>query len=66
MEIEFTTYPETEDIDFVTRKINEYIAKPKAISKFGFFIRNKNKEMIAGCNGVIYAESFPLIYTNQL
>ncbi|MFZ0565463.1 MAG: GNAT family N-acetyltransferase [Chlamydiales bacterium] len=66
MNIEQAFSPKNEDIDFLSRKINE---ESKAIGinqeayPFAFFIRGGNGQIIAGCNGwVIYGS----IYTDQL
>ncbi|MDP1974843.1 MAG: GNAT family N-acetyltransferase [Alphaproteobacteria bacterium] len=62
----FTLNPKSQDIDFLTQKINEDAQKngiqEKAYS-FAFFMRGAKDNIIAGCNGsVIYGS----IYTDQL
>lgn len=65
-ESNFTLSPKSDDIDFLTQKINED-AQKKGINEkaysFAFFIRDIHDDIIAGCNGsVIYGS----IYTDQL
>ena len=64
-EIEFTLSPNSEDLNFLTKQINNetigdirYSAYP-----FAFFIKNDLNETIAGCNGSVI---FGAIYTDQL
>ncbi|MDF3054988.1 MAG: hypothetical protein K0Q74_895 [Gammaproteobacteria bacterium] len=63
MDIEFTTHPQTDDLDFLTKKINEETSEFGFASSFAFFIRNHVGEIIAGCNGSVI---FGNIYTDQL
>jgi GNAT superfamily N-acetyltransferase len=63
MKIELTTAPTNQDIDFLTKKINDETPEFGKASTFGFFAKDENGEIIAGCNGsVIYGS----IYTDQL
>jgi len=63
MKIIKTLSPKTEDIEFLTKKINEETADKGAAYDFAFLIRDNPDEIIAGCNGsVIYGS----IYTDQL
>ncbi|MBA8666790.1 GNAT family N-acetyltransferase [Holosporaceae bacterium 'Namur'] len=64
--VEQTLSPSGNDIDFLTRKINEEANKygiSEEAYQFAFFIRENGEKIIAGCNGsVIYGA----IYTDQL
>lgn len=64
--IEKTLSPSSQDIDFLTARINES-AKVLGVEEeaypFSFFIRDDQGNIIAGCNGsVVYGS----IYTDQL
>lgn len=61
--LEQTNSPKAEDIKFLTDKINEEIKGYGSAFPFAFFIRNKDEQIIAGCNGYII---FGCIYTDQL
>jgi GNAT superfamily N-acetyltransferase len=63
MEIEFTKHPNNADIDFLTHKINAETPEFGSAYSFAFFIKNKQKHIIAGCNGSVV---FGSIYTDQL
>jgi GNAT superfamily N-acetyltransferase len=63
MKIEFTNSPITDDIDFLTQKINEETLEFGKAHSFGFFVRDKQNQIIAGCNGSVI---FGSIYTDQL
>ena len=63
MKIEHTNSPKAEDIEFLTAKIDEEIKEYGSAFPFAFFIRNKDDQIIAGCNGYII---FGCIYTDQL
>lgn len=63
MKIEFTSTPESADIDFLTQKINEETPEFGSAFPFAFFIRDDLNEIIAGCNGSVV---FGSIYTDQL
>ncbi len=63
MKIAFTSIPASEDIHFLTQKINEENPKFGEAHSFGFFVRDKQNQIIAGCNGSVIFES---IYTDQL
>ncbi|WCR58000.1 GNAT family N-acetyltransferase [Wolbachia endosymbiont of Ctenocephalides felis wCfeJ] len=61
--IEHTTSPNSRDIEFLYKKINEETADKGTFSPFAFFIRDDSKQTIAGCSGfVIYGS----IYTDLL
>lgn len=63
MKIEKILNPNSQDIDFLTDKINAESPEVPPAYCFGFFIKNDKGEIIAGCNGsVIFGE----IYTDQL
>lgn len=61
--IEFTSAPTSEDIDFLTQKINQETPEFGEAHPFAFFIRDNKKKIIAGCNGSVI---FGSIYTDQL
>ena len=63
MNIEFTSTPATEDIDFLTQKINQETLEFGEAHPFAFFIRDEKNQIIAGCNG---SSIFGSIYTDQL
>lgn len=63
MKIEQTNSPNPEDIELLTKKITESTENYGACVPFGFFIKDENKQIIAGCNGYII---FGCIYTDQL
>lgn len=63
MHIEHTLTPNSTDIGFLTKKINEEAAAFGSAYPFAFFIRNKTAGIIAGCNGSVV---FGAIYTDQL
>lgn len=63
MKIDYTRTPNTQDIDFLTHKINEETPDFGEAYPFAFFIRDEKGEILAGCNGsVVYGA----IYTDQL
>lgn len=61
--IEFTASPATEDIEFLTEKINDETKNYGDVRSFAFFIRNKDGKIIAGSNAYII---FGVIHTDQL
>ncbi|MEK6734473.1 MAG: GNAT family N-acetyltransferase [Pseudomonadota bacterium] len=63
MNNEQTDSPNLKDIEYLTQRINDEIKDYGSAFLFGFFIRDKNNKMIAGCNGYII---FGCIYTDQL
>lgn len=63
MNIEFTTTPNPEDIDFLTDKINEETLEYGKAYPFAFFIKDNDKNIIAGANGFV---TYGTIYTDQL
>ncbi len=63
MNIEFTSTPQSSEIDFLTQKINQETSEFGSAYPFAFFIRNEVGEIIAGCNGSVV---FGGIYTDQL
>jgi len=63
MKIEFTSTPASEDIDFLTQKINQETPAFGEANPFSFFIRDESNQIIAGCNGSMI---FGSIYTDQL
>lgn len=63
MNIQQTNSPNPKDIEFLTQKLNNEINNFGFCTPFGFFIRDENNQIIAGCNGYIV---FGCIYTDQL
>jgi GNAT superfamily N-acetyltransferase len=63
MHIEKTFLPSSQDIDFLTLKIHEEVSGFGEWAPFGFFIKDTQGEIIAGCNGFVI---FGIIYTDQL
>ncbi len=63
MSIEFTSTPQSSEIDFLTQKINQETSEFGSAYPFAFFIHNEIGEIIAGCNGSVV---FGGIYTDQL
>ena len=53
MNIEFTSTPQSSEIDFLTQKINQETSEFGSAYPFAFFIRNEVGEIIAGCNGSV-------------
>lgn len=63
MNIEICLNPTSEDINFLSTKINEATPNHSDAFPFAFFIRDDLGEIIAGCNGSVV---FGSIYTDQL
>ena len=63
MKIEHTSTPASEDIDFLTQKINQETPDLSSAHPFAFFVRDEHNQIIAGCNGSVI---FGSIYTDQL
>ena len=63
MSLEYTSTLSSEDIDFLTQKINKETPEFGEAHPFAFFIRDENNQIIAGCNGSVI---FGSIYTDQL
>lgn len=63
MKIRYTQSPNSEDINFLSQKINEEVSDKGSAYPFAFFIRTDQGEIIAGCNGSVI---FGVIYTDQL
>ena len=61
--IQYTSTPASEDIDFLTQKINQETPEFGEAHPFAFFIRDERNQIIAGCNGSVI---FGSIYTDQL
>ena len=53
MNIEHTTTPASEDIDFLTQKINQETSDFGSAHVFAFFVRDEKDKLIAGCNGSV-------------
>jgi GNAT superfamily N-acetyltransferase len=63
MKIEYTSAPASEDIDFLTQKINQETPEFGEANPFAFFVCDEHNQIIAGCNGSVI---FGSIYTDQL
>jgi GNAT superfamily N-acetyltransferase len=63
LNIQYTSTPSSEDIDFLTQKINQETPEFGEAHHFAFFIRDEKNQIIAGCNGSVI---FGSIYTDQL
>ncbi len=63
MKIEHTSTPASEDIDFLTQKINKETPDFGSAHPFAFFVRDEHNQIIAGCNGSVI---FGSMYTDQL
>ena len=61
--IQYTSTPASEDIDFLTQKINQETPDFGSAYPFAFFVRDEHNQIIAGCNGSVI---FGSIYTDQL
>lgn len=61
--IQYTSTPASEDIDFLTQRINQETSEFGEAHPFAFFIRDERNQIIAGCNGSVI---FGSIYTDQL
>jgi GNAT superfamily N-acetyltransferase len=61
--IQYTSTPASEDIDFLTKKINQETPEFGEAHPFAFFIRDEKNQIIAGCNVSVI---FGSIYTDQL
>lgn len=61
--IQYTSTPASEDIDFLTQKINQETPEFGEAHPFVFFIRDERNQIIAGWNGSVI---FGSIYTDQL
>lgn len=63
MSLEYTSTPASEDIDFLTQKINQETPEFGEAHPFAFYLRDEHNQIIAGCNGSVI---FGSIYTDQL
>ncbi len=61
--IYFTSSPASDDINFLTQKINQETPEFGKSHPFAFFIRDDQNQVLAGCNGNLI---FGSIYTDQL
>jgi GNAT superfamily N-acetyltransferase len=62
-EVEFHAEPSSNDIDFLTQRINVEKKEFGAAYPFAFLMRNEQGVIVAGCNGSVI---FGVIYTDQL
>lgn len=63
MNIEFTDQPKREDTDFLCNKIYSGTEKLGDFTPFGFFIKDDNGNILAGCNGCLF---FGSVFTDQI
>lgn len=63
VQFETTTSPTTQEIDFLTQKMNEETASKGKAYPFAITAREESGEVVAGCNGSVI---FGSIYTDQL
>lgn len=63
MKIEFTSNPNSADINFLTKMIDNETPNLPKVSSLAFFIRDDSNNIIAGCNCFMIYGS---IYTDQL
>lgn len=63
MNLEHTSTPTSEEINFLTQKINQETPEFGGSYSFAFFMKDEKGNIIAGCNGSII---FGSIYTDQL
>jgi ribosomal protein S18 acetylase RimI-like enzyme len=63
MKIEQIFAPNSKDIGFLTKKLSQETPDFDEMHPFAFFIRNKNGQIIAGCDGSVI---FGSIHTRQL
>ncbi len=63
LSFEITENPNSQDLDFLTQKINEEAGNHGSAHPFAIFIRDKIGKILAGCNGSVF---FGSIYTDQL
>ena len=63
LKVEQSLKPNINDIQFLTRKLNDETAELGSTHLFSFFIRDNTDEIIAGCNGFVV---FGAIYTDHL
>jgi hypothetical protein len=62
LKIEDILRPSINDVEFLTRKLNNETPELGSTQPFSFFIRNNTDEIIAGCNSFVV---FGAIYTDQ-
>ncbi len=63
LNLQYTSTGASGDIHFLTQKINQETPEFGEAHPFAFFIRDKDNQIIAGCNGSII---FGSVYTDQL
>lgn len=64
-QIEFTANPDQEDTSSLSKGVSVYAIQHghTPIEPFGFFVRDKNNQVLAGCNGNI---GYGWVYIDQL
>lgn len=63
MNIEYTSTPDEQDLDYLTQKINEETPYKDGAEPFAFYIRDDLNTIIAGCSGEVM---FGVVYTGLL
>ncbi|MGD2169940.1 MAG: GNAT family N-acetyltransferase, partial [Chlamydiota bacterium] len=63
MKFEITESPSSQEIEFLTQKINEDAIDQGQAYAFAILVRGESGKILAGCNGSIV---FGSIYTDQL
>ena len=63
MHIDYTFDPSTEDVNFLRHQLNQVAEGFKSVDPFGFFIKDKAKQIQAGVNGCMI---YGVIYVDQL
>ena len=63
IKIEHSFAPSNDEIEFLTKQINNETSEMGSAYPFAFFARNEVGKIIAGCNGSVV---FGSIYTDQL
>jgi GNAT superfamily N-acetyltransferase len=63
LEFEILNNPSSSELDFLTHQINNEAMGQGAAYPFAILVRNKENEIVAGCNGSVI---FGSIYTDQL
>ncbi|PIS01381.1 MAG: GNAT family N-acetyltransferase [Chlamydiae bacterium CG10_big_fil_rev_8_21_14_0_10_35_9] len=63
MKFEITESPSSQEVEFLSQKINEEATEQRQASAFAVLVRGESGKILAGCNGSIV---FGSIYTDQL
>ncbi|AWN82059.1 GNAT family N-acetyltransferase [Candidatus Cardinium hertigii] len=63
MEIEYTSNPKHEAINYLINQLSQSVERIPFLRPFSFFIKSKDKQIKAGVNGFLV---YGAIYTDQL